>query len=372
MKLPVYKCLRCDHAWIPRRPDKPRRCPKCKTPYWDTPSSRRVRIADVNRHWLENAKYWVRRANKDLVAFKKFVPFNRQTYKNIRCSDPALAVYLLQQSIEKAVKAVVIASGQYTPTAIRRTFSHNSYDLLLDFYLRVLSKVRDLGLDDLYTLLSGIGVIQAEEKISDARRVSECKELAKASSGFVERLLVIAENIRNDTILKTLKDVFGPHSKVRTQEQNKLFETVEDILEIFNRIWTRDLKQLPPTASQLAIASNVTELFARLFQIPNDEKPTEPITVNRHTETWLSIWSLMSLIIVAALTFPHESSSRYPRLPQVMERDTSTEELDCDDYDQELGIVKHIGHLGYVTQLILNDMDKMLDDVALFFRSQVA
>jgi len=50
-----YRCLRCDHAWIPRglevpegggkppEPDEtPRVCPKCKSPYWDKP-----RQADV-------------------------------------------------------------------------------------------------------------------------------------------------------------------------------------------------------------------------------------------------------------------------------------------------------------------------------------
>ncbi len=32
-----YKCLRCDHIWIPRKDTKPIICPKCKSPYWDRP-----------------------------------------------------------------------------------------------------------------------------------------------------------------------------------------------------------------------------------------------------------------------------------------------------------------------------------------------
>ncbi len=37
--LPVLKCLRCGHTWIPRAPKKPKVCPnlKCKSPYWDRP-----------------------------------------------------------------------------------------------------------------------------------------------------------------------------------------------------------------------------------------------------------------------------------------------------------------------------------------------
>lgn len=40
----VYGCERCGHEWIPREPfaepsaeDLPKVCPKCKSPYWNTP-----------------------------------------------------------------------------------------------------------------------------------------------------------------------------------------------------------------------------------------------------------------------------------------------------------------------------------------------
>lgn len=34
----AFICERCGHEWIPRDPDEPpRRCPACKSPYWDRP-----------------------------------------------------------------------------------------------------------------------------------------------------------------------------------------------------------------------------------------------------------------------------------------------------------------------------------------------
>jgi hypothetical protein len=30
-------CKRCSHEWIRRRPDLPKTCPKCKSPYWNKP-----------------------------------------------------------------------------------------------------------------------------------------------------------------------------------------------------------------------------------------------------------------------------------------------------------------------------------------------
>ncbi len=368
VELPSYACLRCGHTWIPRRADKPRRCPKCKTPYWDTPNVRKVTIAGVEDQWLENAKEWLQRAGKDFAAFKKLVPFNKQNYRNIQSSDPALAVYLLQQSVEKAVKAVAITSGQYSGASIKKSFSHNSFDLLLDFQSRVLSQTRDLGLDDIYKLLSGIGTIQAEEKISNARRASQVNELARSSPDVVESLLRVAESIRKDAILKTLKEIFGPHSKIRTQEQNKKDETVQDTVEIFDRIWTRNLGQPDLTASELDLVATITDKLAKLSPLRDgDKKMPGFITVERNTETWLGIWSLVSLIILACLTFPHESSSRYPGLPQSIEGAIGVKKLNCGDYNQDLGIVKNLGYFGRVTELVLNDMSEMLDAVGFFF-----
>jgi rRNA maturation endonuclease Nob1 len=33
-----WRCERCDHEWVPHQEgEKPKVCPKCKSPYWDTP-----------------------------------------------------------------------------------------------------------------------------------------------------------------------------------------------------------------------------------------------------------------------------------------------------------------------------------------------
>jgi hypothetical protein len=32
-----FVCERCEHEWYPRNEGEPKVCPKCKSPYWDTP-----------------------------------------------------------------------------------------------------------------------------------------------------------------------------------------------------------------------------------------------------------------------------------------------------------------------------------------------
>lgn len=36
-------CLRCGHAWYPRKPGKPAKCPNCWDPNWRVPYSRKTR-----------------------------------------------------------------------------------------------------------------------------------------------------------------------------------------------------------------------------------------------------------------------------------------------------------------------------------------
>jgi len=41
-----YICERCTYSWTPRKQNvKPRTCPKCKSPYWETP--RKIK-GDIN------------------------------------------------------------------------------------------------------------------------------------------------------------------------------------------------------------------------------------------------------------------------------------------------------------------------------------
>lgn len=37
-----YICERCKHKWVPRNlKEKPAVCPKCKSPYWNTPRKKK-------------------------------------------------------------------------------------------------------------------------------------------------------------------------------------------------------------------------------------------------------------------------------------------------------------------------------------------
>ena len=48
-------CHRCGKAWWPRRPQKPARCPGCKSPYWDRPRRLKRPIVHVKESMNQGA-----------------------------------------------------------------------------------------------------------------------------------------------------------------------------------------------------------------------------------------------------------------------------------------------------------------------------
>lgn len=45
VKLEGFRCERCGHEWLPREKGgpEPKVCPKCKSPYWNTPRKTTVK-----------------------------------------------------------------------------------------------------------------------------------------------------------------------------------------------------------------------------------------------------------------------------------------------------------------------------------------
>jgi len=118
---------------------------------------------------LVYAHKWFSRAQKDFHVFKQLVPFDKSTRKVVRCTDPALAVYLLQQSIEKATKAVAAATGKY-PYGRLKSHGHNSLAMLLDFYRETLQAMGGvIGIETIFKSGFGLDVQEGLSKIENIK-----------------------------------------------------------------------------------------------------------------------------------------------------------------------------------------------------------
>lgn len=45
--IPQYQCTRCNHQWIPRKPNRPLACPNCNSRVWNKPRANKTEPARV-------------------------------------------------------------------------------------------------------------------------------------------------------------------------------------------------------------------------------------------------------------------------------------------------------------------------------------
>lgn len=316
-----------------------------------------------------------------LTPLKKLASFDKKTHKTIQCSDPALAVYLLQQSVEKAVKAVAVASGQYTIEELRGKYSHNSLALILNLYGKIIAHIKHLGLGPIVELMgenleNGIlKLTDLEKKAFGSKPVSVVEE-DKAESMRAESIRIspnVIDQILDMVIRLRSLSLNGVSSAFRHLPElgiRKGRGTVEDP-EVFIRLLSdkisADLKARSLSEDQLKAILDLNKATSTsLIQSSSGIKRSSMINAQ------LGVWSLsIALIFLTYFTFGHEHTSRYPREPASLDTKKMIE-LGCEDYNSNLGIVNCLGRIAYVTSLTLNDVRREPESISSFFAMRAA
>jgi len=322
---------------------------------------------------IEYARRWLNRAIKDFNLFKRLVPFDKRTNKPVTCSDPALAVYLLQQSVEKAVKAAAIASGQYKARDFIHYYSHNSLALIINLYNKIIAKIQAMALETGAKMM-GIDLADGESKLGrlenqimgvtplldkNGKEVDFRSESIRITPEVIDQIVDMI--IRNRSlILDIIRTAFNLLPDLGIHKGQGIIEDPEAFLRNFSELMTTTLKVRSPSEEQMKAAIEfVKHMISSGFKPADELKRTDTIM------NCLGVWALSNaLLFLTYFTFAHESASRYPLKHR---GNIKISKIGCDDYDESLGIVNRIGRIGYVTSLTLNDLKNEIDSLALFF-----
>lgn len=321
---------------------------------------------------IEYANRWLNRSIKDFNLFKRLVPFDRKTKKPVISSDPALAVYLLQQCVEKAVKAAAIASQQYEYKDIRR-FSHNSLALIISLNSKMVARVKSLGLD-LFTDMIGVNFKEGEHKLGtlekqlageiqwvdkNGKKVDIKTESRSIPSEVIDKILDTSITSRK-MILDIIRNTFGVLPEIGVKKGQKFVKNPVEFLQMLSNGLAGRLKLNQPSEKQL---KGIIEFVKQMGTLGFPE--IESINRKETIMNFLSAWAFScALLWLTYLTFAHESTARYPLK---YKGNIKRGRIGCDDYDNDLGIVNRIGKIGYATSLTLNEMKRELDTIAFFF-----
>ncbi len=322
---------------------------------------------------IKYARLWLSRAIKDFNLFKKLVPFDKRTNKPVRCSDPALAVYLLQQCVEKTVKAAAIASGQYKTRDFIRFYSHNSLALIMNLNNKIVAQIQDMGLGPVATMM-GIDLADGESKLNtlenqimgvsplldkDGKEVDFRSESMRITPEVIDQILDMIIRNRN-LILNIIRTTFSLLPNLGIHKGQGVIEDPEAFLRDLSDLVTTTLKVRSPSEEQLKAP---IEFVKRM--IDSGFKPVDELDRSDTIMNYLGVWAFSNaLLFLTYFTFAHESTSRYPLKQR---GNIKKGKIGCDDYNESLGIVSRIGEIGYVTSLTLNDMKSEIDTFAFFF-----
>ena len=109
---------------------------------------------------------------------------------------------------------------------------------------------------------------------------------------------------------------------------------------------------------ELNLPNQTFKVFLELRDVSGrtEDKSTAGNSKNILVRQFLGKWALITLFILASITFPHENTSRYP----------DPNGRGSDNYTDALGIAKYVNHLGYILGMTLPYLDYVLERVSEF------
>lgn len=266
----------------------------------------------------EDAAIWIERSRKDYEAAKL-----------LKTEDPALAIYLLQQCIEKSVKALAIASGSFDCEYLKSKSKHNSKRLLIELWQKLVGSKGSSTLSSILDLPNVLG----PDLIEALQYTIELKRLPLFSSPFNFE--------QNDTLNLSLR--------INGRQLDYLYQYSESppsLILVQMPLVRPGTKSLIDLAIKLSLDSGMKALVA--------PSVSEKRKIKASLESqFLKGKLFFTLFLVAALTDKHEASTRYPRCPG----DT----IGCQDYANNLPIVQHMRLLYEILDTVLSDVDYLLE-----------
>jgi hypothetical protein len=266
------------------------------------------------KHCNEDAAIWIERSRKDYEAAKL-----------LKTKDPALAIYLLQQCIEKSVKALAIASGRFNSSYIKKKFKHNSKELLIELW-------QNLGASKSSPILASIcdlPNVPDADLFEALQYTRELKRLPLFSSPFSFK--------QNDTLRLSLR-INGKEFDYSYQYS----EPPPSLILMETPLKRSGTKSLIDLTAQFSLDSVMKDLVARSV---SGKRKIKASLESQFSKDKL----LFSLFLLAALTYKHEASTRYPG-----------DNICCQDYTDNLPIVKHMGLLYEILDAVLSEVDYLL------------
>jgi len=306
---------------------------------------------------IKEAEEWLTTSGADYDNYRKLVRCTWFPFVQRRPANPQQAIICLQRSIEKLVKAVAFASGQYTYEEVLEK-GHNSFGLCLDIYVRLAeAPLMKLFLDNVHGQIFRHTSAHLFSHDESLRRLSELETKVRPGSARKEMSEWAYElsTLPEEAVSRLVK------SQLRSLRAASIGAAVLNHLPL-------SLQSKEGAKSRQLSSTILTALEKRGFMLSDgvkaffdnervssffDSQPEEKkLRLIKNLGNILLIAAASAaMVVLAGLTFGHATSPGYPGNPQEMGK--GARRLESKSYRQPIGIAASVLSVGRLAGSVL-------------------
>ncbi len=323
-------------------------------------------ISSSKSNQLDQAYEWLKAAKRDYKAYAKEVrAFGFLPFMKIIPNEPQTAINHLSQCVEKLVKSIAIASGEYDYDELVRDFGHDSLSLYLDIIQKMLN-----------TPIAGLFFNSMEGKIF---KQADAELFSQAES--IRRITEIQDKAELRPAHKEMKEwafeyatLPKDHINVLVKSQRKSLLKAKRAAFIIRRIPMKSLMKIGTTSSVtysgilsyfekrgFLLSENLKGFFKHedvASKINSVSEEKKLLFINHLGDLLVTGILFTSLLILTALTYTHAISPKYPSKPENVA--SGKHILGSESYKKSLGLSGSLINVGNLTSCVLNEVNKQL------------
>ncbi len=317
---------------------------------------------------LEHAEIWLKQARRDRAAVERILGQFAQRNHDHLPRTPDTAIYLLQQAVEKAAKSLMFASGEDEDT-LRKQYGHNSLLVVLEFIRQRFTDESYRTMFDSLLEYQSLGAhsvdeaLKATDDLIHKAKSRNLRELAVLPPDAMRIMVELMANLHKQTVAAA-KRLLRAKTSVTVDPSSVADSSAGDyIMAVATAAMRRN--QLAPDV-EAAVRSVVDSVALGWIETWRKfERGSLTIIRDKMLSDLIlpQLWTLPALYMLAALTFPHEASCRYPapwNAPTDAIEAARHEKLGTQHYTNSLGIVAQLPALHQLTRLVLDSMGPLL------------
>ena len=266
---------------------------------------------------LDHAEIWLKQARRDRATVERILgQFAHRNYQHLP-RNPDIAVYLLQQAVEKAAKSLMFAAGE-DEDSLRKQYGHNSLLIVLDFIRQRFTNESYRTMFDSLLEYQALGVSSADEALRATDNLIQnvksrnLRDLAVLPPDAMCVMIDLMANLHKQTVATTKRLLRAKTSVTVDPSRVSDSSAADYIMAVATAAIRRD--QLAPDV-EATVRSLVDTVALGWIETWRSAERSSLIIIRDKMISDLilpQLWTLPALYMLAALTFPHEGSSRYP------------------------------------------------------------